>query len=227
MSKYKEQFSQYTDEHLLSMRAMGEELAEDAHLAIEEIFAERGAALPPRPASPILQEDPTITKTRAFFRPTVFLIIFFLAVAATKVLAHTWIGIAIAIGVAVYWLYEKSLTPTDGQKTRDARKKADSESFNELMLKSAEGDLTRVVDLINYGADLNQQSASGYSALMLALRNNNLEIVKVLLDAGARVSLQTVKGMTTLDVAKKFCSDETVQLISKLLTPSSEPRTPA
>lgn len=220
MSKYKEQFSQYTDEHLLSMRAMGEELAEDAHIAIEEIFAERGNSLPPRPASPVLQEDPTSTKTKSFFRQAGFILIFLIGVAATKVLAQTWIGIAISIGVVVYWLYEKSSTPTDDQKARDAKKKADAEGFNELMLKSAEGDLKRVVDLINYGADLNQQSTSGYSALMLALRNNNVEIVKVLLNAGSNVSLQTDKGITTLDVARKFCPDETVQLVSKFLNTS-------
>ncbi|MDM0028118.1 hypothetical protein [Variovorax saccharolyticus] len=46
---FKEQYSPCSSEYLLKRRALGSELASEAHDAIEEIFRERGEHLPPRP----------------------------------------------------------------------------------------------------------------------------------------------------------------------------------
>lgn len=219
MNPFKEKFSEYTDEYLISMRARDDELVDEAHAAIEEIFLDRSAVLPPRPMSPVIREKQENAKTKEYVRLLGSFLIFVAGLTAAKVFAHTWVGIAIAIGAVIYWLYTQSLQSGEGQK-EDAAKKADAEGFNELMLKSAEGDLGRVTDLLNYGASLNQQSKSGYTALMLALRNNNAEIVKTLLEAGADASLQTTKGTATLDVAKKFSDEATVKLVSEALQKS-------
>ena len=202
MNQYKEQFDQYTSEHLLSMRAMGEELAEEAHLAIESIFIERRLVLPPRPIAPVIMADPANIKIKEYLRLAGSFLVFFMGVVAAKVLAQTWIAFAISACMLAYWIYGKT-TSESKKNTLNAAKKADAENFNELMLKSAEGDIARVKDLVNYGADLNAQSKSGYTALMLAIRNNHSEIVEILLLAGADASLLTTKGTSALDVAKK------------------------
>ncbi|MDM0022651.1 CPBP family intramembrane glutamic endopeptidase [Variovorax saccharolyticus] len=48
---FKEQYSPYSSEYLLKRRALGSELASEAHDAIEQIFRERGENFPPRPPS--------------------------------------------------------------------------------------------------------------------------------------------------------------------------------
>lgn len=54
MNDLKKEFSEYTSEYLLELRARGESLGDTTHQVIEEIFAERGERLPEKPEKPII-----------------------------------------------------------------------------------------------------------------------------------------------------------------------------
>ena len=53
MDDFKKQFSGLTSEYLLQLRTRGDKFPDEAHRAIEEIFAERGEHLPAKPKTPV------------------------------------------------------------------------------------------------------------------------------------------------------------------------------
>lgn len=220
MSTYKEIFANYESEYLLHKRALGEELSDDAHKAIEEIFAERGEHLPPRPSKPILvgssRKKPS--KNGANARWIAGFCIAALALGTGKVLAHTWIGVVISILVVGYmvveWARKQSLTPEEQQEEARA-KKAEEDNLSELMLAAAEGDLVRVKELCAYGADVNAESTSGTTALMYAVRNDHAAVAQFLVSAKADLHRKSEKGTTALALAKKYGSPELVSFLEQ------------
>ncbi len=86
-------FNDYSTEYLLERRALGDEINDKAHAAIEDVLAARGVAIPPRPSAPILansiQKRPPLFKQWSFWGG---LLLAFVALAAGKMLAQTWIG---------------------------------------------------------------------------------------------------------------------------------------
>jgi hypothetical protein len=203
LSDHKQLFAGYDSQYLLQKRALGDELSDEAHKAIEEIFAERGEELPPRPQKPIV-----IDQASAFERPkdrslrVVISIALFLAAAIlAKMTAQSWIGLAVAVCCVIYlgmeWLRKETLTP----EQREAEK-AGALGLNELMIAAADGDLVRVQELIAFGVDLDAKSSSGTTALMNAARNNRLQVVEILVAAGADVTAKSVKGSSALTIAK-------------------------
>ena len=101
MNNYKETFINYASEALLEKRALGAELSDDAHTAIEEIFAERGEKLPPRPSKPIFF-DPPKTKGNQALKHIGVVALFFGAAILAKVIINSWLVFPVAIVCSVF-----------------------------------------------------------------------------------------------------------------------------
>lgn len=217
MNNFKETFANYTSEHLLEKRALGDDLADEAHKAIEEIFAERGEYLPPKPIQAIDVERQKQTN-RSWFEMGgwIFLLLFINGIA--KEMAHTWIGVlftVVFIAVAVIkWLHKQTLTKEELEVVKERQKIAD-DGLYEIMVAAAKGDLQRVKELLDFGADANVVSVNGATALMYAARNNHLEIAQKLINAGAKVNVVNDKKSTALSIATKQNHTEMVELLTQ------------
>lgn len=218
MTAYKDQFSDLTSEYLLQKRALGDELSDEAHKAIEEIFAERGEELPPRPHRPIFISGPQTAPGNAekYFKSAGLLLLGLLVMGISKQLAHTWVGVLLTLCIGVYalieWQRKNSLTP-DQKSAKENERKAEQEGLNELMLSAADGDLVRVQELVAFGANVNARSNSGTTSLMYAVRNNHIEIVQFLLSVSADVNATSIKGSTAIAIARKFGYAELATLL--------------
>lgn len=207
MSDFKQQFSQLSSEYLIQMRARGDELSDEAHQAIEKIFFDRGEHLPPRPIKPIFI---TARKKKSgieeLLRVAAILAIALFVSVAAHMFAQTWIGVVFTLTVVVYlvakWLRRQTLS-SDEKAREDEEKKIENEGLTEMMVCAANGDLARIRELVSYGINVNDRTASGTTALMYAARNNNLEVVEFLLSSGADKSIRTDKKSTASDIAKK------------------------
>lgn len=79
---------------------------------------------------------------------------------------------------------------------------SDSEAdYPPLIASAASGDLGRVRDLLEGGANVNVQDADGTTALMSACRNCDLQMVELLLRYGADVNLEDNSSRTPLYIA--------------------------
>lgn len=87
-----------------------------------------------------------------------------------------------------------------GRLTRENREV--KKGFTDLMYFSANGKKWDVIDLLDKGADLNQQDAVGGTALIYAARNGQQEIVRILLERGANISIQTHAGKSVAEIAR-------------------------
>lgn len=209
MSHFKELFQNHTTEHLLAKRALGDELSDDAHAAIEDIFKERGESLPPKPTRPVLSTDITVAPSKKLATAKTIAILFLclLAIGFAKVISHTWVGFAIS-GIAILYLliYRPDTVSDEPEKQEEevSRQIAKRDKLNPLMLASANGDLVRVQELISFGQDVNVQSLAGTTALMYAAGNGHLDVVDLLLQNGADPNILSEKKSTALLLAKKF-----------------------
>jgi hypothetical protein len=141
MSPFVEQFRNLSTEYLLQRRALGDELSEEAHQAIELILSERGERIPPRPLSPILASDisprgrnSNIAKTIALF------VLAVVSMGLSKAIAHTWVGIVISIGVIAYvainWIRRQCL-PEAEREAEEMDRKAANDGLTSLMHAAA------------------------------------------------------------------------------------------
>jgi hypothetical protein len=209
MSDLKERFSRLTSEYLLELRARGDGLSDEAHQTIEAIFAERGEHLPARPKEPIVIDNNAGAETNIgrFFKSAALIILALFVLGMAKQLAHTWIGVLITIGVVIYvianWVRRQNLAPAEREREAN-EKEANDECLTEIMTCAANGNLERVRELVEYGADVNATSLSGNTALMYAARNNHLAIVEYLLAAGADARVKSDKKSTAADIARRF-----------------------
>ena len=209
MNNFKKQFSDLNSEYLLQLRARGDELSDEAHRAIEEIFAERGEHLPAKPQAPIFitNNEAPASGAGKFFKSAALILLALFVMAIAKTLAHTWFGVLFTVGVVIYfivnWFRRQTLTSAEKER-EDSEKKAQDEGLTEIMVCAANGNLERIRELVEYGGNVNAKSTSGTTALMYAARNNHLSIVEFLLAAGADAELKTDKKSTSIDIAKKF-----------------------
>lgn len=215
MNKFKEQFESYTSEHLIEKRALGDDLADEAHRAIEEIFAERGEYLPPRPSAAIDIKRQKKTN-RSWLEISAWIFILLLVNGVSKTLAHTWFGVVFTVCFVAYlvikWVLRKTLSKEE-RAAHDEQKRIDDEGLYELMVVAAKGDTKRVEELLNYGADVNVVSVNGATALMYAARNNHVAIAKALINAGANVNAANDKKSTALSIAEKQQHTEMAELL--------------
>lgn len=223
MNDFKKQFSHLTSEYLFQLRARGDELSDDAHHAIEEIFTERGERLPARPKTSIFIADSHTPANGAgkLFSSTGLIIITLIGMGVANALTHTWIGVFITIGVVIFfitnWLRRQNLTPAERAR-EDDKNKAEKEGLTEIMVCAASGNLERIRELVEYGGDVNTKSLSGTTALMYAARNNHPAIVDFLLTAGGDPKLRSDKNSTAMDIAKKFGHLEIVERLEQQVT---------
>lgn len=208
MNRFVEQFRELSTEYLLERRALGEDgLVADAHRAIELVLGERGVDVPPMPARPIfVSSDDAVPLRSHIARNAVLVAGALVAVGVAKALAVTWVGLlfsaAIAIALLVDWLRRQSL-PESERDEEDFVRQAERDGVSELMQSAATGDLTRVGELVAYGANVNARSRIGSTALMYAAKNNHVQVVQLLLGARADPTARTHKGSTAADLALK------------------------
>lgn len=209
MTDFKQQFANLTSEYLLQLRARGDELSDEAHHAIEEIFAERGERLPEKPTKPIFiaSIEAPVSGTGKFFKSSVLIMLALIGMVIAKALAHTWIGVVIAAGAVTYfvatWFRQQTRDPAERER-EDNEKKVLEEGLTDIMVCAADGNLERIRELVEYGGDVNARSISGTTALMYAARNNHLAIIEFLLAAGADPNVKSDKRSTATDIARKF-----------------------
>ena len=221
MNNFKETFSQYTSDHLLEKRALGDGLAIEAHLAIEEIFAERCEFLPPRPIKPVnlkLNSQPKNSKFSKTIQIIGALLVMVFATTIAKLTPIPWgfvITGAVICYFLIYWIRKNNLTKEQATKEEED-KKAEEEGILELMLVSANGDLVRVIELLNFGADVNVRSNNNSTALMFAARNNYLDIVKLLVKNGADINAKNDKGSTAISIANAYGHQSVVEYLNAL-----------
>lgn len=84
-----------------------------------------------------------------------------------------------------------------------------------LMDAASDGSVDILTDLIDAGADLEQQSKNGQTALILSTGNGRKEVAEVLIRAGADVTKTDLLGMNARKYSQLFHLDSVVQLIDQ------------
>jgi hypothetical protein len=223
MNTYKKTFAEYASDYLLQKRALGNDLSDEAHEAIEEIFAERGEQLPARPTKPIFISDKKLPSSRieSGLKMALLFGLVLLSIALAKALAHTWVGILVTIIIVSYatfdWFRKKSLT-VEQRLEEENSTRAEEDGLNELMISSADGNLFRAKELIAFGINVNAQSNSGTTALMYAARNGHLPLIELLVSSGAEINKSSHKGSTAFAIAQKFGHADLCAYLEKLGT---------
>ena len=105
---------------------------------------------------------------------------------------------------------------------REAARQAEAEDrlkdnpSSELLLAARNGNVVRVIQSLDLGADVNAQSENnGYTPLIWASSRGHTETVRLLLEAGADVNLTANDGQTALMRAADYGHAEVVELLLK------------
>jgi len=72
---------------------------------------------------------------------------------------------------------------------------------DDIFQASKKGDLARVKEFVEAGADVNAKNTHRETALMVATHKNHIDIVKYLVEKGADMNVKNVNGVTALIVA--------------------------
>jgi len=222
VNPYLDKFRDYSSEHLLERRALGEDgLSAEAHEAIELLLVERGVSFPPIPKRSIqIDRSKNGTKKTSIANQLAMVGVLLLGLAVSKMLAQSWIGLAIGAGVAIFaladWFRRQRLTDQE-RSFEDDEKRAESDGMTDLMRAAADGDLQRLSELLAYGATVNATSHIGSTALMYAARNGHSEVVNTLLKAGADLSIRTDKGNSARDLAEKAGHQEITSMLDRAM----------
>ena len=89
------------------------------------------------------------------------------------------------------------------------------EKPSEVNVAISKGDVSKVQQLVNAGADVNQKDSAGKTPLMYAILYKNSEIVSYLIEKGAKVSTKDARGYSVMDYALDSKSDEIIQQIKQ------------
>ena len=114
----------------------------------------------------------------------------------------TGVVLAICALVIAYWIQQ-----VKDRAALDASKSA-------LEKACANGQLKKVIALIEAGVDVNEQNEQGGTALMLAARNNRLSVVNYLLEHGAKPDLKTKLGTSAFDIAMNHGNGQVMDAIA-------------
>jgi len=135
------------------------------------------------------------------WRPWIF---WFGAAAALGIAFHFLLAVLLGAGFLFFWL-------NDIVKSRALR----TAWLTDLMVCAADGNLARVRELIEGGADVHARDASGETALIHAARGGRREIVEHLLSAGADPLVRADSGSSALDVAQRHRHAEAAALLRR------------
>ena len=113
-----------------------------------------------------------------------------------------WLGVLLLLvmfGIPIAYLY---LT----------RKHAAANALPPLIRFACEGNVEKVISLLDAGEDINQRSKNGGTALIFAVSNQEAAVTSLLLRRGADVSAKSKAGMTAEELARKRGNKE-IQLL--------------
>jgi hypothetical protein len=210
-----EKLREKSTEQLLHMRAEGDMLADEWHELIELVLLERGEHVPPIPQKAILipvKAEKTKGDGLLFLGFALFILV------VGKMVAHTFMGIFAGACVMLYFLIRqirRGALTEEQRDEEDGERLADKDELNELMRTSANGQMSRVKELLAFRAiDVNARTPSGSTALFYAARNGHADIADLLMCAGADLSITNEKGATAADVARRFGHVEMIPQLS-------------
>ena len=227
MNSLVKNFENYSSEYLIGRRALGEQLTDEAHEAIEIILNERGVKIPPKPKSSIDVNKENFggrIKKSPFemsMRFAVGVIILMFTKAFAKTFAHTIFGVLtllLWIGYCEFEFFRKANLTNEEKEEEKKIKKIEEDGVTDLMLASAEGNIERVRDLIAFGANVNSTSNNGSTSLMYASRNNHLSSVKLLIENGADKDIKNEKKSTALSLSESFNCDDVKNYLNSIST---------
>ena len=95
--------------------------------------------------------------------------------------------------------------------------------FRDLHDAALEGDVERVRQLLDQGADPNRKNATGYTPLQLAARSGRSASVEALLDAGAELDVRDSHGNTPLGMSMFSTTGDAVATVGLLLERGADP----
>jgi hypothetical protein len=232
ITDFKQQYSDCTSEYLLELRARGDLMVPNAQRAVEELLSERGEIVPPIPSRPVvLKKGDLVSHSRgkpnssSLLDGLVIAILMIFTMTFAKMFAHTrlgfFIGVLIWVCAIPFFFYRAvqraAMSPEESAKEVE-REKAEEEGLTEMMIAAANGDLTRVKELMQYGANVNVVSKNGGTPLMFAARNGHASIVEFLLAVGADQDRKSDAGRTALDIARSLGYFEIVTLLESQAT---------
>lgn len=84
-----------------------------------------------------------------------------------------------------------------------------------LQKSAAEGDRTKVDELIAEGQDVNARDGEGWTPIYYAIRNNHPEVVEALITAGADLNVRDMHGQPPLSLAVVYCDAGTAEDLIK------------
>jgi ankyrin repeat protein len=118
--------------------------------------------------------------------------------------------------VAKKLLGEDTLKELEEKKKRPKLSPEEQKGLNRQLINAVkEGNLKKVIDLLENGADVNAKNNDGYTALMTASREGHKEIVELLIKNGADVNVKNNDGGTALMYASSKGHKEIVELLIK------------
>lgn len=89
------------------------------------------------------------------------------------------------------------------------------DNTNALIQSSELGYVDLVEILLDYGADINYKTKSGFTPLIVATNASIIDVVKVLLERGADTKIKGYNGFTALDIATKTKPNKAIADILK------------
>ena len=87
------------------------------------------------------------------------------------------------------------------------------EQVDALLNAASNGDLNKIIQLLNQGVDVNSQEGNDTSALISAVEGGHFEAVQLLLEQGADVNSPDINSNTALICAARWGDLETVKLL--------------
>jgi hypothetical protein len=107
------------------------------------------------------------------------------------------------------------LAEHEAARKAEAEHRLKEDPTSELLLAARNGNIVRVIQSLDLGADINTQSESnGYTPLIWASSRGHTETVRLLLEEGADVNVQANDGQTALMRAADYGHVEVVTLLS-------------
>lgn len=110
-------------------------------------------------------------------------------------------------------LRNATYTPTSLSKQYDSIDATETPRSTELHRAAAQGDVRKLQQFLNEGADVDSQTIQGSTPLKIAVSYNHIDIIKLLIDYNAHVNGIDPHGSTALHTAAEGGSIETAILL--------------